>query len=180
MTDQDDAPVLARVYKSTVQRIFCHLKLFSSNATYILVSDLVRKVYVWVGSASVIEDIVMAESVAFDILKDDFQNLGEIVTIKEGQEHQQKLVALLDQLNMTLDDYQDLSLLRGTIAENVPTTLSIIERRRVPDRNDEFVLKPICHSFVGRSGNVPLLPFLSIVDRKTIAILTTGNQYDIW
>ena len=180
MTDSEDAPVLARVYKTTVQRVFCHLKLLNSNASYVLVSDTFRKIFVWVGSASSLEDVVLAESVAFDVLKDDFQSLGEIITIKEGMEQPQKLASFLDQLYMKIIDYEEHSSHRGAVVENVPITLSIIERRRSDHNDDDYILKQIGHSAVGRLGSVPPLPFLSIVDRKTIAILTTGNQYDIW
>ena len=180
MTDSDDVPVLARVYKTTVQRISCHLKHFNSHASFILICDSIRKIYVWVGRASSHEDTVLAESVAFDVLQDDYQNLGEIVTIKEGMENHQNLCGLLDRLFMKIEDYLELFSLRGAIIENVPITLSVVERRRSDRNDDDFVLKPISHSAVGRAGNVPPLPFLAVVDRKTIAILTTGNQYDIW
>lgn len=180
MTDSDDAPVLARVYKSSVQRISCYLKHFNSHASFILICDSTRKIYVWVGRASSHDDAVLAESVAFDILQDDYQNLGEIVTIKEGMESHQYLCQLLDQLFMKIEDYLELSSLRGTVVENVPITLSVVERRRSDRNDDDFLLKPISHSAVGRSGHVPSLPFLAVVDRKTIAVLCTGNQYDIW
>ena len=180
MTDSDDGPVLGRVYKCTVQRICCNLKLFSSHATYIVVSDNSRKIYIWVGRASSLEDTVLAESVAFDILRDDYQNLGEILTIKEGMEHQQKLISMLDQLFMKVEDYVEYSSLRMASVENSPITLSIIERRRTDRHDEDYILKPLSHSSLSRSGSVAPLPFLSVVDRKTIAILTTGNQYDIW
>lgn len=180
MTDSNEVPVLARVYRSTVQRISCHLKLFSSYASFILVCDNTRKVYVWVGIASSIDDAALAESVAFNILQDDYQNLGEIVSIREGMEHQQKLAALMGRLLTTVEDYVQLSALRGTVLENVPITLSIIERGNNNHNDDDFILKPLSHSTVGRAGNVLPLPFLSVRDRMTIALLTTGNQYDIW
>jgi Gelsolin repeat len=180
MSESDNIPVLGRVYKCTVQRISCNLKQFSSYATFLLVSDRSRKIFIWIGRASSLEDTVLAENVAFDILRDDYQNIGEIVTIKEGIEHQQKLVAMLDQLFMTLDDYVELASLRLTIVENSPITLSTIERKRSEHHNDDYVLNPVSHSPISRSGSVAPLPFLLHVDRKTIAILTTGNQYDIW
>lgn len=180
MTDSDHGPVLGRVYKCTVQRIFCNLKLFSSYASFLLISDSNRKIYIWVGRASSLEDTVLAESVAFDILRDDYQNLGEIITIKEDMEHPQTLASMLDILFMKVEDYVELAPLRQTAPENSPITLSIVERKRTDRHDDDYVLKPFSHSAVSRAGSVSLLPFLPVVDRKTIAILTTGNQYDIW
>lgn len=180
MTDSDEGPVLGRVYRCTVQRICCNLKLFSSYANYILISDNSRKIYIWVGRASSLEDTVLAESVAFDILRDDYQNLGEILTIKEGTEHQQKLTSMLDKLFMKIEDYIEYASLRLASVENSPITLSIIERKKTNRHAVDYVLKPLYHSSVSRAGSVAPLPFLTILDRKTIAILTTGNQYDIW
>ena len=180
MANSIKSPVLARVYRSTVQRISCHLKLFSSYASFILICECTRKIYVWVGIASSIDDAAIAESVAFNVLQDDFQNLGEIISIREGMEHQQKLSALMSHLLMTVGDYVELSALRGTVLENVPITLSIIERERNDHDGIDFSIKPLSHSTLGRSGNVLPLPFLSTLDHKTIALLKTGNQYDIW
>jgi hypothetical protein len=185
MSDSDEMPVLARFYKSTVQRIPCQLKLFNSCATFVLACDNIRKIYIWVGLFSSSEDITLAQTGAFNILRDDYLNMGEIVTVKEGMEnlHQQNLDSMLDQIIATPEDYIEFAPLRSIFVENSPITLSVVERRRSDKEgvvDEEYTIKPISHSPLGRTGSVLPLDFLSVVSRKTIAILTTGKQYDIW
>jgi Gelsolin repeat len=180
MSDSSDVPVLARVYKSTVQRIPCDLRQFNSNAAFILACENIRKIYVWIGKVSSPEDAALAETVAFDILRDDYLNIGELETIKEDQEQLQSLDLMLGRLFMKIDDYRQQAPFRSGSIENSPITLSVVERRRTEGPDVEYALNPVSHSAVSRTGSVPPLPFLSVVDRKTIAVLTTGNQYDIW
>lgn len=179
---QQDFPVLARVYKNTVQRIPCHLKLLNSSATFILICDNIRKIYIWVGHESCREDTLLAESVTFSILRDDYINKGEIVTVKEGMENinQQNLDDMLDQLFMKSHDYLQQAPLRSKVIENSPMTLRMIRRNRKDNDENEFSLKPVSYSPLGPRGNVLPLPFLATVDRKAIAVLTTGNLCDIW
>ena len=176
MSDIDGVPILARVYNSTVQRIQCDLRQFKSNAAFILACENIRKIYVWIGNNAQADDIALAETIGFDILREDYLNIGELETIKEDQESSQSLDVMLDQLFMKIDDYRQHTPFRAKKIENIPTTLSIIERRE----QNEYALKSMSYSTLNRSGMVPVLPFLSVVDRKTIAVLTTGNVYDIW
>jgi HAD-superfamily hydrolase (TIGR02245 family) len=177
-----DFHVLARILKNTVQRISCHLQLFNSNATFILICEAIHKIYIWVGQESCREDTLLAESVAFNILRDDYMNKGEIVTVKEGKEaaNQQNLDDMLDQLFMKSHDYFHQAPLRSKPIENSPITLRMIRRNHNENNENEFSLKPISYSPLGRRGNVLPLPFLATVDQKAIAVLTTGNLCDIW
>ena len=170
-----DVPILARVYNSTVQRLQCDLRQFNSNAAFILACENIRKIYVWVGNNAQADDIALAETIGFDILREDYLNIGELETIKEDQESSQSLDVMLDQLFMKIDDYRQHTPFRAKKIENIPTTLSIIERKQ-----NEYALKSVAYSTLNRSGMVPVLPFLSVVDRKTIAVLITGNVWDIW
>ena len=171
-----DVPIFARVFNSTVQRLHCDLRQFNSNAAFILACENIRKIYVWVGKKAQADDVALAEAIAFDILREDYLNIGELETIKEDQESPQSLDVLLGQLFMKIDDYRQQASFRNNRIENVPITLSVIERKE----ENEYALKSVMYSGKDRMGAVPLLPFLSVVDRKTIAVLTTGNLYDIW
>ena len=180
MSDSD-TPILARSYKSTIQRIPCDLRQFNSSAAFILACETIKKIFVWVGKNASTDDISLAEAVGFDILRDDYLNIGELVTIREDSEKLQSLEYLLVQLFMKLDDYLQHAPFRSNPLENSPITLSIVERKFNDHGENDFTIKPVSHSTPsGRTGSVPPLPFLSVVDRKTIAVLTTGNQYDIW
>ena len=81
---------------------------------------------------------------------------------------------------MKVDDYRQQAPFRASAIENSPITLSVVDRRRAEGPDLEYALNPVAHSAVSRIGSVLPLPFLSVVDRKTIPVLTTGNQYDIW
>ena len=171
-----DVPIAARIYNSTLQRVQCDLRQFNSHAAFILACENIRKIYVWVGKKSNADDVALAESVAFDILREDYLNIGELETIKEDQEPGQSLDIMLGQLFMKIDDYRQQAPYRANKIENSPVTLSIIERLG----ENEYALKSVAYSAANRTGAVPMLPFLSVVDRKTIAVLTTGGLYDIW
>mmetsp|Transcript_33258 Transcript_33258/g.31712 ORF Transcript_33258/g.31712 Transcript_33258/m.31712 type:complete len:508 (+) Transcript_33258:303-1826(+) len=177
-----DFPVLARIFKNTVQRISCHLTLFNSNATFIVICEDIHKIYVWVGQESYREDTLLAEIVTFNILRDDYMNKGEIVTVEEGKEaaNQQNLDGMLDQLFMKSHDYFQQAPSRSKPIENSPITLRMVKRNHNENNDNSFSLKPISYSPLGRTGNVLPLPFLATVDRKAIAVLTTGNLCDIW
>jgi hypothetical protein len=176
MSDSTDVPILARVYAATVQRVQCDLRQFNSNAAFILSCENIRKIYVWIGNAASADDNTVAETVAFDILREDFLNVGELETIREDHEPLLSLEGMLAQLFMSVDDYRQQGAFRSNRVDNCALTLSVIERK---DEN-EYALRSVAHSAANRTGTVPMLPFLSVVDRKTIAVLATGNQYDIW
>ena len=171
-----DVPILARIHNSTVQRIPCDLRQFNSNAAFILACENIRKIFVWVGKAANKDDIALAEAVAFEILREDYLNIGDLENIKEDEESGPNLDVMLEQLFMKIDDYRQQAPFRTNKVENSPVTLSYIERTEP----NEYALKPVSYSAADRTGAVPMLPFLSVVDRKTIAVMTTGNLYDIW
>jgi hypothetical protein len=109
-------------------------------------------------------------------------NKGEIVTVKEGMEtaNQQNLDDMLYQLFMKPHDYLQQAALRSRSIENSPITLRMIRRNHNENHEIDFSLKPVSYSPLGRRGDVLPLPFLPTVDRKAIAVLTTGNLCDIW
>lgn len=143
MDDNTRLPVLARVYKLTVQRIACDLQFLHSSATFLLICDRSRNIYIWIGQYASINDTILAEGLAVKILRYDYLNKGHIVIIKDINLHkkmdeivhekQENFISMLDQLSMNIDDYIKQSLSRPITVENYPIRLSILERKRKLD-----------------------------------------------
>ena len=174
----DAVPIFARVYAATVQRLQCDFRHLNSSAVFLLACAHIRKIYVWVGNRATADDVALAETVAFDVLREDFLNVGELETIREGHEPPASIDAMLGQLFMSVADYRQHATFRaGRVADNCALTLSVVERK---GGTGDFALRTVEYAVPNRAGTVPTVPFVPSVDRNTIVVLTTGSQYDVW
>lgn len=79
----EESVTLARVYLNTVQRVSADLRELSSYASFILLLSTSKTILVWVGRSCSAIDRNLAETIAFDSLRNDFDKTGELSQIQE-------------------------------------------------------------------------------------------------
>jgi len=81
----EESITLARVYLSTVQRVKVDVKELSSYASFIILLSSSKTILVWVGRSCSAVDRNLAETIAFDSLRNDFDKTGELSQIHEDR-----------------------------------------------------------------------------------------------
>lgn len=179
---------VARVYRSTLQYVACDVSVFNSRAVFIIVSQDYKKVFLWVGSRCQPVDRTLAETIAFDVIKDDFGRVGELLTLQEDRTSPLVLGMLLEAMWCKDSDYKAAAAksFNAEIAPNLPRTLSLIVPVNPPheelvgiDRNLEKEREYQIHTLevanVNADGSVPRLQFPPRVSPKMIVLLVVGE-----
>jgi hypothetical protein len=175
------AAVLVRVYKTSVQRLPCDLSNLSSKAAYVLIVSAVRRCFVWIGNVCSPVDRTIAENLAYDILRDDFQTPSpteNIECMQEDREIPSILQSILDAMWARVDDYRRAAHARANNQiTNYPATLCKIVRA-----DGVFVLTNIASTPVGSNGSVDKLEFpnLLTLEKNAVLCMMIGDQYDVW
>lgn len=193
-----EVPTLARVYKNTIQRVRCDLGQLNSSAAFVLICSAQRKVILWIGSSCQSNDKTLAETLAFDVINEDFSHIGEIESMQEERERIDVLISILDLMWMKLEgrqiymssgcdalevinslstDYRRTAKLRANPIQNSTATMSVVDKSSV---TRDYCLKHLATSNATADGSVPKLSFIPQPDRKLVVLLVVGDQYDLW
>jgi len=172
---------LGRVYKNSIQRVHCDLKALSSHAAFVLTSYSSKNVIVWIGSTCQTDDRVLAEALAFEIVRDDCLSGFEIKMLDEegADPSRDGLTLMLTAFQSNFAEYLQSASQRKRPISNSPVEFFV---RVTSSDVSKIELKTVATAEVNsEDGSVPMLSFVSEVDpKKTILVLVVGNQYDVW
>lgn len=197
MSSLTNVASLARAYKNTIQRIRCEIGQLNSSAAFVLICESQRKVMLWIGSECDPVDRKLAESLAFDVIKEDFYHVGEIECILEGKERKEVLPHFLELMFMELEglpptfgcfpshiivfnllDYKRTAKLRSApIKPNTSISIHTVEKSPV---TGSLCLKLLAKSLPMPDGSVPQLNALPDRTPDLVALLIAGKQFDLW
>lgn len=179
MTSTETGSLLARIYKSTIHRVPAELASLNRHAGFVLIDPSRNRTYVWIGTMCTEGDKRLAESFAFDVVREDFKNEGIIENIIESKEPEAALSEMLEALFTHKGTYLETAASRSSVIQNTGVLLYLVERKKTKgDR--ELVLKPICRVNVGRTGEVAKMPFLKSVTGKTCIVISEGIVWTVW
>lgn len=134
------------------------------------------------------DDRVLAEALAFEIVRDDCLSGFEIKIIDEdGADHDRDgLSLMLTAFQSNFGEYLQMNSMRKKPIVNSQvefyTRVPLPQGSLSPAGGRDFELKPLAIAEVNPiDGSVPMLSFVQEVDpRKTMLVLVVGSQYDVW
>lgn len=176
----EEPVTLARVYLNTVQRVNADIEELSSYASFVLLLPSSKTILVWVGRSCSPIDRNLAETIAFDSLRADFDKSGELSQIYEDRANSSTLALqiLLKALNSKYDSYTSLEnerLLKKI--SNLDKCLSIITKKG----DGTFIFKKLITKSTNANGTVERISFPAEVDTTRHSILlSVGNFNDLW
>jgi hypothetical protein len=179
----EEAPFMYCVYADTAQRCPLTFKSLNTNASYIVVSDKEKLVFVWEGSNALEADRQLALELALEVMKRDLNvhdaTPEDVIHIVEGQEKHILLLEMLRVMSFREADYRS-KIARVERSKNLEPNSDIvvgtIERRG----DGEFEIMTTGHMSPDEEGRVARINFPPILTASSIIVVQVGEHWDIW
>jgi len=94
-----DNAELVRMYKSSIQRVKCSLVELNSEASFIAINILEKRLAVWIGSKSSQVDAALAQKIGADIVSKEFRLSTSTNPIPVHNESKLEKVGFLQSFN---------------------------------------------------------------------------------
>lgn len=173
-----DPTSIFRIFKRTIQRVKCSFISLNSYASFIIFSDRLDKLVIWIGKHSDTHDKTMARRLGKE-LRREMPNNGPVFLCVEENEHSEALSHLLSLLWMSDEEYRKEAINRvNPHISNAPKILSILERIR--GSGGQYKLRNVCTVIPdSTTGEVPRIPWPRFTSTQ-MAVLLVADQYDLW
>jgi hypothetical protein len=179
----EEPPFMYRIYRESVQRCPLSFKSLNTNASFIIVSDKERLVFVWEGSRASEKDKQLTLELALDILKRDLNETAatneDIIHIVEGNERHAFLLEMLRVMSFKESDYRS-KIARvdraKDLGDNSEIVVGTIERRS----DGDFEIMTTGHQEVNEEGVMPRINFPPILSPSSIIVVQVGDFWDLW